>query len=135
MSLGVAHGTLTLGTTSGLSFGSGSNGSGAMTFTGTLTAVNAALDGLVYAPALNYYGPESLTITTNDLGHNPGPAMLSDTDVVAITVTPVNDAPVAVDDSASTAEDTFVDIEVSANDTDVDNGNAALKVAGVRSTT
>ncbi len=35
----------------------------------------------------------------------------------------------AVDDSATTAEDTFVDIEVSANDTDVDNGNAALKVA------
>ena len=37
-----------------------------------------------------------------------------------MTVTPVNDAPVAVNDSASTEEDTAEDGAVMANDTDVD---------------
>src|SRR5205823_6189335 len=41
----------------------------------------------------------------------------------------VNDAPVAVNDSASTTEDTAVDIVVVANDTDVDNPNGDLRVA------
>ena len=44
----------------------------------------------------------------------------SDSGVVSITVTPVNDAPVAYDDSATTSEDTAVTVAVSANDTDVD---------------
>ena len=40
----------------------------------------------------------------------------------------VNDAPVAVDDAAATAEDTAVAKDVIANDTDVDNTNAQLSV-------
>ena len=43
----------------------------------------------------------------------------SDSGVVSITVTPVNDAPVAYDDSATTSEDTAVTVAVSANDTAV----------------
>ena len=38
----------------------------------------------------------------------------------AVTVTPINTAPSAVDDTAITAEDTVVDINVAANDTDTD---------------
>ena len=41
----------------------------------------------------------------------------------------VNDPPVAVNDSATTDEDTFIDIPVIANDADVDTANGSLVVA------
>jgi VCBS repeat-containing protein len=51
ITLGVSHGALTLSATTGLSFTTGDGTSDAsMVFTGTLTDVNAALSGLVYAP-------------------------------------------------------------------------------------
>ena len=129
VALGVAHGTLTLSGTTGLTFVSGANGTGAMTFRGALGAVNTALNGLVYAPAANYNGSDSLSLTTSDLGHNPGPTVLTDTDSVAITITPVNDAPVATDDDASGTEDTDVTLTTAsllANDTDVDGDPLSL---------
>src|SRR5206468_1080942 len=43
---------------------------------------------------------------------------------VTVHVATVNDAPVAVDDSANTNEDTSVDIDVVANDTDLANTTA-----------
>ena len=62
----------------------------------------------------DFNGSDSFTYEVTD--GNGG----TDVGVVNITVTSVNDAPVAVDDSATTAEDTAVTIDVSANDTDVD---------------
>ncbi|MEN9994972.1 MAG: hypothetical protein RL762_1629, partial [Bacteroidota bacterium] len=44
----------------------------------------------------------------------------SNTATVTINVTPVNDAPVANNDSATTNEDTPVTVNVCSNDTDVD---------------
>ena len=58
-----------------------------------------------YTPTADYNGPARLTITTNDLGNTGAGGALSDTDTVEINVTPVNDAPVARDDAATTAED------------------------------
>lgn len=49
----------------------------------------------------------------------------SDTDDVVITVDPVNQAPVANDDAASTAEDTGVVVDVLANDADADDAAQA----------
>jgi VCBS repeat-containing protein len=57
---------------------------------------------LTYTPDANYQGPDSATITVSD-------GELTATATVTITVTPVNDAPVAVDDSAAAAEDTAGD--------------------------
>ncbi|MDB5914996.1 MAG: hypothetical protein JWP22_3671, partial [Ramlibacter sp.] len=54
---------------------------------GTVAQVNAALSGLTFTPAANYNGGATLTLVTTD-------GTLTDTDTVAITVTPVNDAPV-----------------------------------------
>ena len=72
-------------------------------------------DGSVrYDPNANYSGADSFTYTLSD--GNGG----TDTATVNVTVTPVNDAPVAVDDAASTAQGVPVDIAVLANDTDVD---------------
>ena len=65
---------------------------------------------LKYTPSLNYFGSDSFTYTITG----------GDTATVSITVNPLNDAPVAVDDTATTDEDVEVDIDVLDNDTDVD---------------
>lgn len=78
-------------------------------------SVTANADGtLTYTPNENYYGADSFSYTISD--GNGG----ADTAVVSITVTPVNDAPDAVDDTATTNEDTAVTIFVLDNDSDVD---------------
>src|SRR2546423_568083 len=57
VTLQVSHGTLTLGSTAGLSVSG--NGSGAVTLAGNLADLNAALAGLVYRGILNYGGPDT----------------------------------------------------------------------------
>src|SRR5205823_1625330 len=89
VTLSVSHGTLSLSGTTGLSFGCvGCAGDGTadatMAFTGTAADVNAALNGLVYSPAANYNGPETLTLITNDQGNTGSGGAKSDTDMVAI---------------------------------------------------
>ncbi|WP_349369674.1 DUF4347 domain-containing protein [Salinarimonas sp.] len=94
VTLSVTNGVLTLSGTAGLAFGTGDGASDAtMTFTGTVAAVNAALEGLTYTPSTDYSGADTLSITTSDGG-------LQDADTVAITVNAVNDAP-ALDASQS----------------------------------
>src|SRR5207249_4569200 len=72
-----------------------------------------------YIPALNYNGPDSFTYKAND-GQADSPTNAT----FSITVTPVNDAPVAAnDDSYTTPEDTQLTVSapgVLANDSDVD---------------
>ncbi len=65
-----------------------------MTFTGTVAAINTAMNAMRFTPDPNYFGPASLTITTSDLGNTGAGGPLTDSDTVAITVSPVNDAPV-----------------------------------------
>lgn len=81
---------------------------------------------LTYTPDANYQGPDSATITVSD-------GELTATATVTITVTPVNDAPVAVDDSAAAAEDTAATITAAAlvaNDTDVDGDPLTISAVG-----
>ena len=88
---------------------------------GTAT-VNA--DGTItYAPAANYHGADSFSYTIGD--GNGGTA----TATVSVTVTPTNDGPVAVDDAATTAEDTAVDVAVLTNDTDLDGDTLTVSAA------
>ena len=69
-----------------------------------------------YSPSLNYFGSDSFTYTVSD--GNGG----SDTAMVALTVTPVNDPPVAVNDSITVAEDSTNNlINVITNDYDIEN--------------
>ncbi|MCP5083297.1 MAG: tandem-95 repeat protein, partial [Alphaproteobacteria bacterium] len=78
-------------------------------------SVSIRPDGaLDYTPNANFNGTDTLTYTITD--GNGG----TDTATVSITVNPVNDGPVAVDDTASLDEDTTVTISVLANDSDLE---------------
>ncbi len=90
--LEVKKGTLTLASEDDLVVSY--NGSGNVTLTGSLTAINAALLGMKYKGDLNFNGSDELKITTTDNGNTGFGGAKTDVDTVAITVTPVNDAPV-----------------------------------------
>ncbi|MGD9833696.1 MAG: tandem-95 repeat protein, partial [Piscinibacter sp.] len=78
--------------------------------------------GLVFVPAPNYNGATSIAFTvTDDEGGTSQPGNAQ------ITVAPVNDAPVAADDSARAVGTAPVRIDVLANDSDPDGD--ALSVA------
>jgi hypothetical protein len=79
--------------------------------------------GLTYAPAANYCGSDSFTYTLNG----------GSTATISVTVTCVDDSPVAVNDSATVNEDVSATaIDVLANDTDIDAGlkSVASKTEG-----
>jgi len=91
--------------------------------TGTV-AVNA--DGLSvdYTPAANFNGTEVITYTVSD-------GTLTDaTGTLTVTVTAVNDAPVAVANTLTVAEDAaLTSTDVIANDTDIDGDTLSLTAA------
>ena len=92
----------------GLTFTAGTGtGDATMTFTGTLASINAALNGLSFAPTADYNGSASLQISTSDQGNTGSGGALTDTKTLAITVSAVNDAPiVSVPGSQTVDEDT-----------------------------
>ena len=63
--LSVSQGSLTLGSTLGITFLNGtSNGDALLTIAGTESAINGALDGLQYQASPEYSGNDTLTVTT-----------------------------------------------------------------------
>jgi CSLREA domain-containing protein len=89
ITLNGSQGTLTLGGTAGLTFitGDGTEDT-TMSFSGSLTSINAALNGLTLKPNQGYFGTASVQITSNDQGHNGSGGFRSDTDTVFVTVRP-----------------------------------------------
>jgi len=67
-----------------------------------------------YTPVSNYFGADSFTYHANDGAANSGIA------TVSLAITNVNRAPVALNDAATTPEDSSVTIPVLANDSDAD---------------
>ena len=98
----------TLGVAGGAGVGVAGSGTGTVVLTGTQNAINASLsaaNGVVYMPGAS--GADSLTMTTNDLGHSGSGGAQQDVDAVLITVINVNDPPTApASGSVTTAEDT-----------------------------
>lgn len=129
LTLGVGHGMLSLGSTTGLS-GDLNGNDGVMSITGSQAAINAALaSGLSYSPLLNYNGADSLTVTVNDQGHNPGGA-LSATQTIALAVNAVNDSPLAeADKVVSIAENAAATSLNIAAPTDVDGDTLTATVS------
>jgi len=97
---------------------------------GSLT-VNA--DGsYVFVPAADYNGPVPVATYTVSDG-NGG----TDQGTLTLTVTPVNDAPVAANDNGTTPEDTTLNGDILANDTDAEDDPLTIigfQVAGVSGT-
>ncbi|MBO9997505.1 MAG: hypothetical protein J7641_00630 [Cyanobacteria bacterium SID2] len=80
VTLTASNGTLTLGSTTGLTFTTGDGTQDAsLTFSGIIADLNTALSNLTFTPATNFSGDTSFTILTRD-------GLFSDTDSVAITV-------------------------------------------------
>ena len=78
--LAVSHGNITVVATSGVTIGG--NDSGSVTLTGTAAAIDAALANTStnYTGDTNYYGPDSLTVTTTD------PSSISSNNTITQTV-------------------------------------------------
>src|SRR5215211_5119966 len=122
LTLSVSHGTVTVGTL--VAGGVGAlqvigNGTGTVVITAPLAALNTTLanaNGVVYHGSSGYSGPDTLNVGSDDLGHNGSGGARTDTDTVAITVVPPNNAPVAAAQLVSTNEDTAKQIAVSGTD-------------------
>jgi VCBS repeat-containing protein len=83
-------------------------------------AITGGGTGLTYKPNADYCGPDSFTYTVTG----------GDTATVSMTVTCVNDPPVAVNDSATVLEDAAqAPIAVLSNDTDADNDAKTISSA------
>src|SRR5438132_1244951 len=95
---------------------SGSDVEGPVTFAilsaptnGVLSLLNTNTGAVTYTPATNYNGPDSFTFTVSD-------GSLLATGLVSITVTPVNDAPVANNQNVTTPEDTATNLVLTGSD-------------------
>ncbi|WP_374944747.1 tandem-95 repeat protein, partial [Sphingomonas sp.] len=88
---------------------------------GTVTLVNGVV---TFTPNADYNGPASFDYVVSD-------GTATDTGTVNVTVTPVNDVPVAAADSYTATEDTvFAGSSVLANDSDVESTLTATLVSG-----
>ncbi|MEW5849828.1 MAG: Ig-like domain-containing protein [Myxococcota bacterium] len=82
--------------------------------------------GVVYVPEANFHGSDSFQVTISD-GQD------SATSTVNITVTSINDIPLAANDTAETDEDTpllISDATLLANDTDLDGDDLRITAVG-----
>ena len=90
VTLSVANGTLTLGSTTGLTSVTGNGTNSVVIIQGSTANINTALNGLAYAGTFGTYGSDTLTIAAKDTGSG---APIT-TKTVAITVPEVTLAPV-----------------------------------------
>ncbi|MGH8756514.1 MAG: hypothetical protein ACREU0_12005, partial [Burkholderiales bacterium] len=86
--LTVTNGAVTVNLAGGATISAGANGSTTLTLSGTQAQINAALATISYQGNLNFNGADTLTVLSTDTN------AATDSDPVAITVNPVNDAPV-----------------------------------------
>ncbi|HHS83827.1 MAG TPA: tandem-95 repeat protein [Gammaproteobacteria bacterium] len=87
-------------------------------------AAVAKPDGTVeYTPDANFYGSDAFTYTVQD-----SDGATSNVATVSLTITSVNDLPVANGDSATVAKNVTTNIDVVANDTDADGNSTIVSV-------
>jgi len=140
--LDATQGTLTLATTSGLSFSLG-NGAGnvKMKFSGSTNAMNAAMNGMVFTPTSNYNGPASVKVITINSGLlGLGLFGSSSTSTIAITVQQLrNQAPIFTAPGAQTLAENAPLIftggsAISVADADANGGVEQLTLAATNGT-
>ena len=106
--LTVSHGNINVDTTTGVTIVGGANGSSSVTLSGTAAQITAALASTStnYTGTLNYYGPDSLSVTTTDTVNNATSA----TKTVAIQVADTTTVSEAVPASLSGNENTAISL-------------------------
>ncbi|MDJ0531103.1 MAG: Ig-like domain-containing protein [Xenococcaceae cyanobacterium MO_207.B15] len=108
-------------------FDATSSQNGTITLDDNNTPADESDDQLTYSPAAGFTGTDTFEYTVSDGTDNA-------TATVTVTVNPVNDLPVAVDDTATTGENTTVDIDVLANDSDLDGDTLSIESFDLTST-
>ncbi|MCJ7604310.1 MAG: Ig-like domain-containing protein, partial [Desulfobulbaceae bacterium] len=97
-----------------LTFTIGSNG-----IMGTAIITNQQTGAFTYTPNANQNGVDSFTVNVSD-------GFVTKSATVNITITPVNDAPTAMNDAAATTSGVSVTINVLQNDSDIDGDRLSL---------
>ena len=91
ITLSATNGTLTLNSIKGLTFSAGTGiNDNVMTFTGKVSDINAALNGLTFNPASNFSGNASVQIGVNDLGNTGSGGFVTQNGQISIAVQPVS---------------------------------------------
>ena len=90
---------------------------------GTLSSLNTPTGAFTYTPNPNANGTDSFTFRAQDA------SLYSNTATVSVSISPVNDRPIANPDTAQTYRNQAVTISVLANDTDVDGDILSLTSA------
>lgn len=112
-------GTMSLSVSNGLTFLSGSpTNSTRMVFTGTLDAINAALEGMSFHPTANQFGTGGISILIDDQGHNGAGGPLTVSQSVAIEIAAVADAPGLVVSNANGLEGQLTPLAISLTSND-----------------
>ncbi|QZZ21477.1 tandem-95 repeat protein [Leptothermofonsia sichuanensis E412] len=114
--LSVANGIITVNSGAGVT----NNNSNNVTVTGSLAALNTALNNLVYTPNANFNGPDALVVSAND-GTDTSQGTIN------ITVAAVNDAPtLTVPGPQIVNEDTPL-VLTTIDTTDIDAGGSPVR--------
>src|SRR5690606_23135253 len=101
--------------------------------TGTLTDINAALDGLIFTPDNFFAGVATLTLDVSDQSNTGSGGALTDSVAIDIVVGPVNDPPiVTAREVESLDEDTTLTFSVAGDNaitfSDVDANGQTLEL-------
>jgi hypothetical protein len=121
VTLSVGQGALNLSGTTGITFlGGTQNGDALLEISGTVANLNAALNGLIFTPAQDVFGPETLSISVDDgddvTSRDLAISVVSQNDAPVITVNPVNAS--ATGTPSETASHTFTLADFEAVDPD-----------------
>jgi hypothetical protein len=115
LTLSVAAGSLTLASTAGLT-GSG-NGTGSLSYSGSLSAVVAALEGMSYSPPAGPHVLTTLTLSAQSYGAPPLATQLVLTDGVFVVTTTADSGPgslrqAILDSNAATGRANTIDFDI-----------------------
>lgn len=132
LTLSVNEGKIELSQLTGLTVLEGADNSSTLKVQGSLTNLQAALNGLKYVPNQDYNGNDSLTIRLNDNANIGEGNILEDEKTINITINALNDAPVFTNQSENTVEGNTITGILPASD--IDSASFSFSIGGTAST-
>ncbi|MFQ2149040.1 retention module-containing protein [Aeromonas jandaei] len=135
MVLRVEHGVLTLLGATGAVMVQGA-GTSEITLVGSLADLNQLLaSSLHYEPAKDFWGEDTLTVTTSDQGNSGAGGPLSDTDQVTINVTPEPDMPslTLIQHEIHALQGALVPLNLQASVVNPATGELSIRISGLGS--